>query len=79
MRFVKYIAGTALALGLFFGMTRQPVIDAAPEPIKTGLQKVRLDMDKISAGSGWEVKRKTGSGTTDSGGIPLLQKHGVPN
>jgi hypothetical protein len=80
MRFVKYIAGTALAVGLFFGMTRQPVIDAAPEPFKTGLQKVRLDMDKIAAGNGWKAPKKPGTGAAnDDGGIPLFKSHGVPN
>jgi hypothetical protein len=79
-RYVKYGAGIGVGVGLLFGMTRQPVIDASPEPIRTGLQKIRMDMDRVAAGQGWDVKKKPGSG--GGGGdetIPLLRSNGVPN
>jgi hypothetical protein len=81
MRSLKYLGGIGLAIGIMLGITRQPVIDASPEPLKTGLQRIRLDMDKVMAGSGWDVKKKPGSGNNSGGdgGIPLFKSHGVPN
>jgi hypothetical protein len=80
MRLLKLFAGASLAIGMMFGITRQPVIDASPEPIKTGLEKIRMDMDRVMAGNGWHVKKKPGSGDNGGdGGIPLLKRHGVPN
>jgi hypothetical protein len=79
MRFLKFVAVIALGVGSVYGMTRQPVIDASPEPIKTGLQKVRLDMDRVANGTGWEGKKKPSGGDSGGGSIPLLQKHGITN
>jgi hypothetical protein len=79
-RYVKYGGGVAVALGLLFGMTRQPVIEASPEPLKTGLQKIRLDMERIAAGQGWQSKKKPGSGGgSDDQTLPILRSNGVPN
>ncbi len=80
IRIFKFSAAVALGVGMLFGMTRQPVIDASPEPFKTGLQKVRTDMDKIAAGNGWKGNIKPGSrNDSGDGGIPLFKSHGVPN
>ncbi len=81
LRLMKYIAGTALGIGILFGITRQPVIDASPEPLKTGLQKIKMDMDRVTMGRGWENKKKPGSGDGGGGGgtVPLYQRYGIGN
>jgi hypothetical protein len=78
-RLLKFSAVASLAVGMMYGATRQPVIDAAPEPIKTGLQRARLDIDKIAAGTGWESKKTPTGGDSGGDGIPLFKKYGVGN
>jgi hypothetical protein len=79
-RLAKYGLGLAIGLGAFYGATRDPVIDAAPEPFKTGLKRIKLDMARIESGQGWKGQKKPGSANeAPGGGIPLLQSHGVGN
>jgi hypothetical protein len=79
-RLLRVLAGSALGVALLFGATRQDVIDASPEPIKTGLQRIKMDMDRVASGNGWKVKKAPGSeNDSGSGEIPLLKSHGVPN
>jgi hypothetical protein len=78
IRLLKFTASVALGVGLVFGMTRDPVIDAAPEPVKGALKKMRLDIDAVAAGNGWKAKKAPGSeGGGGSEKIPLLQRHGL--
>ncbi len=79
-RLAKYGLGIAIGLGAFYGATRDEVINASPEPLRTGLKRIKLDMDRIEAGQGWKANKKPGSeNEAPGGGIPLFQRHGVGN
>lgn len=80
MKLARLSAFVAFFLGVTYVMTLPAVTERMPEPLKTGLEKMRLDLDKIAAGKGGEGKLTPGQASGgDGGGIPLLRSNGVPN
>jgi hypothetical protein len=78
MRLVKLAFVCVLGVGAVYGMTRDEVINRMPEPIKGGLERLRMDVNKTQAGQGLEGRKEPGSGNSSGDEtLPFLKSHGL--
>ena len=82
-KYLRFGLLSSAGLGVLAVLAMPQVSDQLPDPYRSGLQKLRMDFQKIATGHGFEEKAAPGSANSKGGSggsdIAIFRRYGVGN